>query len=286
MLRMNVRPSKHLRHLIRAYQYMDVPAHPEGFVVPAQERGMLLLPTHTDYEPAGELAGRVEIHEATFVGPHTKAIINRTDRPVRGYSVDFTPLGLSLLLGLPQSELVDRGVDAKAILPPAEVEGLLERVHERQAPVGGFAELDAFFTSMERRLGDPGKTSYALVHRALELAFRQQRLGLASQATVARLSEETGRTPRHLNRLFHHTVGLAPKKYLLISRISRAMALIAAHPTVDLSRIACESGFFDYAHFSRAFKEATLVSPREFRSSAMHQEYGVVAADPQELTQA
>ena len=75
---------------------------------PAQGRSTLILPEHSEYSLDGEIADRVSIQAARVLGPHDAVIINRTSLPVRGFTVDFTPLGAVELLGIPQGELVNR----------------------------------------------------------------------------------------------------------------------------------------------------------------------------------
>ena len=102
-----------MRPYVRAIQYMDLPPGRDGFVIPAQGRSTLILPAHTDYTLEGEIADRASLEAATVLGPHDAPIVNRTTRPVRGFTVDFTPLGAMQLLGVPQGELVNRGVPAE-----------------------------------------------------------------------------------------------------------------------------------------------------------------------------
>ena len=78
----------------------------------AQGRSTLIPPEHTEYSLDCEIADRVSIQAATILGPHDAAIINRTTRPVRGFTLDFTPLGAVELLGIPQAELVNRCLPA------------------------------------------------------------------------------------------------------------------------------------------------------------------------------
>ena len=91
---------------------MDPPPPEDGFVIPAQGRSTLILPEHSEYSVDGEIADRASIRAATVLGPHDAVIVNRTTRSVRSFTVGFTPLGAVELLGIPQGELVNRGVPA------------------------------------------------------------------------------------------------------------------------------------------------------------------------------
>mgnify|MGYP006284020479 CR=1 FL=1 len=285
MVRLNVRPAPHLRHLIRGYQYMNVPAHPEGFVVPAQERAMLILPAHTEYRVEGDIAERIELHRATILGPHRAPIVNRTERPICGFTVDFTPLGMSMLIGVPQEEIVDRGVNAADLFDLETVRELYESAGRCDDPHSSMEKLNTLFGRLQRQSEGRPATGIAAVSEALDLAAVALSAGRPSEATVERLSGRVGISTRHLNREFHRLLGMGPKQYLLIARIGRSMGAIAAAPERDLSTLAIEQGFFDYSHFCHAFKRATLATPSEFRSSLRYKEYGVVASIPSDRIQ-
>ncbi len=71
-------------------------------------------------------------------------------------------------------------------------------------------------------------------------------------------------TPRHLLRLFKQHFGQSPMRYVWHVRLQRALDLIAS-TGLPVSLIAEQTGFRSSAHFSRAVKEQTDLSPRQFR---------------------
>ena len=50
-------------------------------------------------------------------------------------------------------------------------------------------------------------------------------------------------------------------------RIEKAKDLLLNSPELRIQDIAEEIGFLDVAHFSRSFKTATGVSPKDFRNA-------------------
>ncbi|KAB2339294.1 AraC-like ligand-binding domain-containing protein [Actinomadura rudentiformis] len=80
---------------------------------------------------------------------------------------------------------------------------------------------------------------------------------------------------RHLQKLFHedgHTItGWIRERRLERCRRDLAEPLLAAHP---ISMIAARWGFTSPAHFSRAFRSAYGLSPREFRRQCMARHAG------------
>lgn len=66
------------------------------------------------------------------------------------------------------------------------------------------------------------------------------------------------------NELFRRETGVSPAAYLRRLRLDRAQTLL--RETDDsIALIAAHSGFGDAAHFSRAFRAAFALSPREYR---------------------
>ena len=258
---------------------MDLPPPEDGFVIPAQGRSTLILPEHTEYTLDGEIADRVSIQAATVLGPHDAVIVNRTSLPVRGFTVDFTPLGAVELLGIPQGELVNRGVPADELLPKAWVRELVERVNEA---TDGPAALSAINDLLLRvATTTPRRPDTTLVGKALTAGAPILEAGQAG--SVQHIADRLGVSPRHVNREFHRQFGMGPRRYSLIERIQRAMTLIAEGDGQDLSRLALDLGFFDYSHFSNEFKRSALTTPREFAASLRHREYQVVATNPRSI---
>jgi len=67
-----------------------------------------------------------------------------------------------------------------------------------------------------------------------------------------------------LTRLFVSATGRTPRDYVRYLRIERAKALLLS--SLDsITEIAGKSGFGDSAYFARAFRQATGMSPREYR---------------------
>ena len=77
---------------------------------------------------------------------------------------------------------------------------------------------------------------------------------------------EIGRTsPSALRRAFQAAFGCPPMGYLQRLRIQKAMQLLA-DPAKSVTDVAFEVGYHDSGYFSRAFKQETGVSPKQFRS--------------------
>jgi AraC-like DNA-binding protein len=197
---------------------------------------------------------------------------------IRGYTVEFTPLGAMVLFGIPQSEIANRGIEAGLLISSSLVTELVDRISAAHTALGGAQALDTILLRQLRRVEVPRRV--ALIEAALETMAPLRNRKLQRSIRIEDVSAELGVTTRHINREFQHALGMGPKRYILISKISQAMTRLSHAKTLDLTDLALDLGFYDYPHFSREFKKLTLASPKEFVSSQRYDEIRVVAAGP------
>ena len=80
----------------------------------------------------------------------------------------------------------------------------------------------------------------------------------------AELESITGLTRYDVARQFRIMFGTSPYRYLLMRRLDAARERIHQHrPLVE---VACDAGFADQAHFTRAFKSAFGLTPARYRA--------------------
>jgi AraC-like DNA-binding protein len=80
----------------------------------------------------------------------------------------------------------------------------------------------------------------------------------------AELESITGLTRYDLARQFRIMFGTSPHRYLLMRRLDFARERI--HQERPLVEVACDAGFADQAHFTRAFKSAFGLTPAHYRA--------------------
>jgi AraC-like DNA-binding protein len=78
------------------------------------------------------------------------------------------------------------------------------------------------------------------------------------------LESITGLTRYDLARQFRIMFGTSPYRYLLMRRLDFARERI--HRERPLVEVACDAGFADQAHFTRAFKSAFGLTPARYRA--------------------
>jgi AraC-like DNA-binding protein len=79
-------------------------------------------------------------------------------------------------------------------------------------------------------------------------------LGDRTLTQAEAVAREAGLSLRSMQRLFQEYVGVSPKWVIQRYRLHDAMEHLEANQPVDLPALALSLGFFDQAHFNRAFK--------------------------------
>lgn len=82
--------------------------------------------------------------------------------------------------------------------------------------------------------------------------------------TLARLAGELSVGPSQLTKRLKSVLGVTPMKLVLQLRLLYAEELVA-NESVSIAEVAHQAGFFDQAHFCRAFKAAFRHSPSQYR---------------------
>jgi AraC family L-rhamnose operon transcriptional activator RhaR len=87
----------------------------------------------------------------------------------------------------------------------------------------------------------------------------------AEPVRLATLAEIAHMSVRTLLREFGQAMETSPIDYLVRLRVSRAAELLLKAPELNVTEIAFRTGFSDSNYFSRMFRRAMGVSPREYR---------------------
>lgn len=87
---------------------------------------------------------------------------------------------------------------------------------------------------------------------------------LTDKILLEEISKKFHISKYYLCHIFKETAGMSVMSYVLNQRIAQAKNLMI-NSEKSISEIALLSGFSCYSYFSRVFKEAERISPREFR---------------------
>ena len=87
------------------------------------------------------------------------------------------------------------------------------------------------------------------------------------QLTVEDLSVKLNISQRQLGRYFNTSVGLSPKEFINVTRFLHSLAHLKKYPSVSLTKVAYESGYYDQAHFIHEYKRFAGLTPGELLAS-------------------
>jgi AraC family transcriptional regulator len=88
---------------------------------------------------------------------------------------------------------------------------------------------------------------------------------LDQHLTLAHLGSVVFMSPYHFARLFQHSTGLPPHRFVVHARIDHAATLLAA-PDLSISQISRVVGFRSPSHFATVFHRIKGVTPSEYRA--------------------
>ncbi|PQO37599.1 AraC family transcriptional regulator [Bremerella cremea] len=176
---------------------------------------------------------------------HTNISLDRLH--AQAFEDDILKAMVGQLMGLCRS-----GYHREQTAGPSRVDKALDQIGIRLA---NLAKLDV------PELTDSDKLQPISIRRVLEYihTYFDQKLSRNQLAAIAQV------TPSHFSRLFHSSVGVAPKQYILRLRIREARRLLKDCPDLAITDISQRLGFIDTPHFSREFQRQTGVSPAAYR---------------------
>ncbi len=90
---------------------------------------------------------------------------------------------------------------------------------------------------------------------------------LSTNLRVADVAKNAHLSPFHFQRLFSAYLGEPVSQYILCRRLERAANILSKKTTVNLLKLALESGFDTHSSFTKAFKKRFGVTPSAFRDA-------------------
>lgn len=207
--------------------------------------------------------------QAAFINHHTGKIFKETKTILFGQPVSqtrfimptedylvirviFKPGGLYRLLGgISQNELTDKIVDAEGVIANE-----FRLVNEQLANAATYAEMieiteKYLFSKISRTKIDAhpvDRIGNLLLDNPIPFSLDW----LASQACLS---------SRQLNRKFTERMGVGPKLFSRIVRFNKAFLYREMNPQADWNTIAFNSGYTDYQHLYKEFKEFAGLTP-------------------------
>ena len=165
--------------------------------------------------------------------------------------IRFLPSAFPLLFGVDARRLSDRSQPLRGVLP-----GLADWIIETMAPEMCLEQIVPLFCDKLNRTRT--NRHVAPDHRFFAALTSLLRSG-GNLNVETQLN--TGLSPRQLRRYCHFFLGTSPKVFATVVRFQNVLSLArtgAGRPAVNLYQ---DAGFFDQAHFIRAFRRFYGVTP-------------------------
>jgi AraC-like DNA-binding protein len=189
---------------------------------------------------------------AGITGLHDRHRIFASNGNTGSILVYFQPLGAAAFFRLPVHELFRMSLSLEDLFPRQQLRDLEERLAAEETDVRRIAHVEAFLC---RNLCNP--PGDGLVQAAVGRILQSH--GLVSIGQMAR-DFHTSQSP--LEKRFRRIVGTSPKKFAGIVQLRR---VIDAHvPGQSLTGLAHQAGFYDQAHFIRAFRQFAGQTPAQY----------------------
>jgi AraC-like DNA-binding protein len=157
-------------------------------------------------------------------------------------------------------------INRRAPAPWAETVGKLEALDLENTVLDAPSiaqKLDAFAGWIEQRV----QTRREPVRAAVRAAQAATVLGREPWFDLDALARRASITRRQLERDFSQWLAVSPRRFAQAVRLQR-LALASGQRSLSLAWLATETGFADQAHMSRAVRQLTGMTPRQFLHAA------------------
>ncbi len=194
-------------------------------------------------------------------GPHTRPGFFKSTGSIKCLCINFKPLGLNKIMGMPQIETRNCTVDLE-LLFGRQGKNLIERVCLSQSHVKTVELVNHFLTKQVsgRKIKIRNITG--------PLRYIKKTNGTAKIRDICRDLKINIKT---LERIFKKLLGLTPKEYANIIRLNHAYDFSVNYPDMKIQDIISHCGYYDQAHLVNDVRRYTRLTPQKlFLNSTSH----------------
>jgi AraC-like DNA-binding protein len=176
-----------------------------------------------------------------------------------GVQVNFTLLGIRLLVGRPIEDMKNRA------FAPEEIFGEFARelTHRLYDATSWDARFECLDHALAMRMGDPLD-----LPAGVRCAWHRL-VASRGRSSIASIVQEVGSSQRHFIAQFKHEIGISPKVFARMLRFGRVVRAIRAGQTADLADLALASGYYDQSHLNRDVREFAGTTPGQLLQSLL-----------------
>lgn len=250
-------PSPKLRHIVKSYCLLHFefdrnhpipvkpfPVRPEHSLVFYLKGGV------SSFDPK---TGLFKIFPKIAInGSQTKRFDFHISHNQLMFSIDFQQGGLAKFLKMPLSEtFLDERIDAETLLNPG-----ISQVYEQMVNAAAYSQI---IEIIETYLWQKIKQQSIDVQ-----PFDKVNILASEQPTiysVEYLANQACLSLSQFERRFKQQIGISPKFFLRICRFHQAFMLKDQSPSLDWLSIAVKTGYNDYQHLVKDFKQFAGTTP-------------------------
>jgi AraC-like DNA-binding protein len=167
----------------------------------------------------------------------------------------FKPAALATLFDLPVYEYTEERIELTKVFMKNFVDSIVNEIQKASDPRDKAKLLEDFLISeYDRR-----KPKTDFIDEAANLIVEKN-----GMLHINDLIENIYMSRRNFERRFFRKVGLSPKYYARIRRMSYLMNQIAGKRKVDWAQLLFECEFYDQSHFIKDFAEFTGRTPQQY----------------------
>ncbi|MBD2705694.1 AraC family transcriptional regulator [Spirosoma sp. BT702] len=253
-------PSLSLRPFIKDYQlryftFTDKTGPTYKPYAPRPEQTLAFFPRgyeQVEYVDSGQFINRPP---SALIGQQ----IGRINRHLQGEEfctilVNLHPGVLHRFVGIPFHELTNTFIDAEAIFPP-EIRRVNQRLSSVQQPTEMIAVIDAYLLHLFKSMKNDTHPIELVANRLIEYPEDSSMLQLAASSCFS---------VRQFERRFKERMGVSPKFFTRVARLTKAFGMKYNQPTLDWLSVALYCGYYDYQHLAKDFVELAGRTPKAY----------------------
>ncbi|SKC20620.1 helix-turn-helix domain-containing protein [Dyadobacter psychrophilus] len=250
-------PQQQLQPFVQSYQlrhftFGDGNSIPFKPYAPRPEQTLAFFPRGSESEENLVTNTMTKRPRSAIIGQYSQ----RTNRHLNGPEfcvllVNLKPGVLYRLIGMPFTELTNTFIDAEYILSKE-----IRRVNKRLSSAESAQEM---IDIVEKLL--LGLTSNIVRDAHSIDAVTNLLIQRPEDSSVLALAETSCFSPRQFERLFKERMGISPKLFARVARMTKAFSLKYHHPDLDWFSIALYCHYHDYQHLAKDFKDLAGVTP-------------------------
>ncbi|MGM7703241.1 AraC family transcriptional regulator [Pseudalkalibacillus sp. Hm43] len=201
-----------------------------------------------------------ELPVAFLIGSLTKYHVLEAEGQIKLFGIRLKPWGLKRFVNEHLKGLKDRFVPLEDLLNSGEIARLTHQLEE--------IPFDDAFNALSQFMIDEIE-HYPMDNQLLAQVSRIYDNPI--ETDLSEVIEKSHYSKRQFERKCSDLTGLTPKKLSKVARFNQVRLRIFFNPTVHLHDCMHEFGYFDYAHFSKEFKESLGITPKEYQQWIFNQ---------------